>query len=200
MTLRSTTYKSETDFGRQIRGAVRGFWNGTIDYLGFVDIVLGAVHRGYEQAWREGSAVCGITPQERTMEESIVLDRQVLLAQSSVMGFADFVEAHRKVDGFLMRDSAYRASLWSNRYRAVVTLAQSTSCADRKFVWRLGPTSEHCSDCANYAGRVHRGSVWQSVGAIPQSRSLECHGFNCLCSLVPTNERATPGRPGRPHG
>ena len=199
MTLISTT-KSKSDFGRRIRGLVRGLWNDSIDFMSFVNALTSAVFRAYEQAWREGSATCGITSAERTMEESRVLDRELNLAYGSILGFADFVEAHKKVDGHLMRENMGRASIWTNRYDAIVTLAQSTSCSDRKFMWILGGAIDHCDDCLGYHGKVHRGSVWRSVGAIPQSTRLACHGYNCQCRLSRTGDRASPGRPKRPSG
>jgi len=200
MTLHQTTNKSSSDFGRQIRGATRGLWNDSIDFFNFVDTVIGNVYRGYEQAWREGASSCGIGPEDRSSQEAQVLTREISIALERVLPFGDFVANHKKVDGFKLSVSLNRAELWSNRYLAIVNLARSTSCSDRKFEWQLGRTMEHCNDCATYAGRVHRGSVWASVGAIPQSRSLACHGYNCGCRLVPTDGRASPGRPPRPTG
>jgi hypothetical protein len=196
----STITKSSTDFGRRVRGLTRGLWADEIDFFGFVDSLISAIYRGYEQAWQEGSAECGITPADRSSNERMILQREIGIAVERVMPFADFIQAHRKVDGFLLRTNLYRANLWSNRYNAVANLARSTSCADRKFVWVLGPTREHCNDCLTYAGRVHRGSVWESVGARPQSRSLACHGYLCQCRLEPTDAPASPGRPPRPTG
>lgn len=200
MTLISTSKKSNVDFARSIRSAVRGAWKSEIDFFSFMDAVFGAVHRGYERAWREGAAICGITPQERTADEWSVLNREIMIAQGRIAPFADYVFSRQKVDGFLLRQVMGRAEVWSNSYNRIVTLARSTSCADRKFIWVLGPTRDHCTDCANYSGRIHRGSVWRSVGAHPQSRRLECGGWRCLCSLVPTDQPATPGRPPRPSG
>lgn len=200
MSLRSTTWKARPRFASSIRGAVYALWNDSIDFMTFIQTISSAVLRQYEQAWREGSAVCGITSAERTMDETRVLDREIQLALGAVVGFADFVEAHKKVDGHLLKVSAYRRDIWINRYDSIVTLAQATSCADQKFQWFLGGAIDHCDDCLGYHGRVHRGSVWRSVGAIPQSTRLACHGYNCQCRLEPTTARATPGRPRRPTG
>ena len=128
----------------------------------------------------------------------------VILAQHCMEdarpGFADQIEANSKANGGKLTPLLTRAKMWSNRYNAIVTIAQQVSCADKKFKWHLGPTEEHCGDCLTYAGRVHRGSVWASVGAAPQSRSLACGGWNCLCALSPTTDRASGGRPPRPSG
>lgn len=200
MMLRSTSQKNRSLYGRAVRSQVRGLWSDSIDYLTFVYGLQSAIARGYERAWVEGSKTCGLLKTDRTAEEQSVLDRQIRIADSAIFKFADYISARKKVDGHLLRETGARTEIWAKRYDSVVTLARVTSCSDRKFVWELGATSEHCSDCGRYAGRVHRGSVWRSVGAHPQSRRLACRGFNCLCRLTMTDARATPGRPPRPSG
>jgi len=187
-------------FQLNIRAAIRGLWNGTFDYLDFVDQMTNAIFRGYEMAWREGSSQCGITPEERTVEEQARLNQMIQLDIGYIPGLADVILQNSKANGGKLAPLLARGKLWGNRYNAVVTTAQQVSCADQKFRWILGPTKIHCSDCSNYAGRVHRGSVWGTVGAQPQSRSLECGGWNCLCALSPTTDRASGGRPPRPRG
>ena len=192
--------KDLASFGLNIRYATRGLWSGEMDMLAFVDNMSSAIFKGYEQAWQEGAASCGITPADRTVEEQMRLDQSIALDQGYIMGFADYIMMNSKRFGGKLGTCLTRAKIWTNRYNAVVTLAKSIACADKKYIWMLGPTKVHCDDCLGYAGRVHRGSVWRSVGAQPQSRSLACGGFNCLCTLEPTDQPATPGRPRRPSG
>jgi hypothetical protein len=52
--------------------------------------------------------------------------------------------------------------------------------------WIVGPT-EHCGDCLRLNGQVHSAEAWAASGWQPQSSALECGGFNCQCSLVPTD-------------
>jgi hypothetical protein len=92
-----------------------------------------------------------------------------------------------------LRAASSRLPMWINRYTEVVNTAKIMAGADRKLKWVLGPT-EHCSSCLKLAGKVKRGSVWIASGIQPQSRSLECGGFNCQCSLQPTTDRASAGR------
>jgi len=54
------------------------------------------------------------------------------------------------------------------------------------YVWELGPTKEHCTDCLYLSGTVLTASEWIQTGVAPQSPDLECNGFRCMCSLVPT--------------
>lgn len=58
---------------------------------------------------------------------------------------------------------------------------------EKHYRWGLGPTKEHCGDCARLNGQVHTGSEWAASGWRPASRGLECTGYNCLCSLEETD-------------
>ena len=183
---------------KAIRDNVRGLWLGHFDVISFSSNMIEIIDAGYERAWTEGAATCGITREDRTTDETIRLMQESRNDQAYILSFADHIEANSKANGGKLTPLLNRSKMWANRYNAVMTIAQQMSCADGKFRWVLGPTKVHCSDCLNYAGRVHRGSVWNSVGAAPQSHSLECGGWNCLCALAPTTDRASGGRPPRP--
>ena len=92
-----------------------------------------------------------------------------------------------------LRAASSRIPMWINTYRDVVNTAKLMAGANVKLIWVLGPT-DHCSSCLKLAGKVKRKREWLSAGIQPQSRALECGGFNCQCSLQPTSERASPGR------
>ena len=196
----SLLQKSETDFGRRVRGLAHGLWAGTLDWIDFADSMGIAIYRGYEQAWREGADRCGITPAERSDQERIVLQREITADVGRIRSFGDWISQHTKALGFKESVVLTRAEIWTNRYLSIQTLAQVTACADQKLAWRLGSTHEHCSDCLTYNGKVFRASIWRKYGAIPQSRWLECSGFRCQCRLEPTRTPVTPGHPRYPGG
>ena len=194
--------KSAESFAKNIRVAVRGLWTGDFDFMAFVDNMTSAIFKGYEQAWQEGAAQCGMAVADRTAAEQQRLDREVNSDLGHVPGLADFIALNSKANGGKLGASLSRAELWANRYNFVVGIAQQVSCADMKYMWVVGPT-DHCRDCATYDGRIYRGSTWAAVGAQPQSRRLECGGYRCQCSLVPVTSpsvRAWPGRPPAPTG
>ena len=56
-----------------------------------------------------------------------------------------------------------------------------------RYTWRLGATEQHCSDCLFFNGQTLTASEWRQLPA-PQSPDLECGGWLCDCSLVPTTE------------
>ncbi len=92
-----------------------------------------------------------------------------------------------------LRAASSRLPMWINRYRDVVNTAKLMAGEDVKLVWRIGPTKEHCRSCSRLNGKVKRKSQWIASGIRPQSPQLECHGFNCLCTLNPTSEPASRG-------
>lgn len=99
----------------------------------------------------------------------------------------------QKEPDLTLRAASSRIPMWVNRYNDVVNTAKIMAGGDKKLKWVLGPT-EHCSSCMKLAGKVKRGSLWQTSGIRPQSRSLACGGYNCQCSLQPTTDRASAGR------
>lgn len=187
-------------YGSALRGAVRGLWSGVIDAGLFYSMMLTNIDAYYEMAWREGAAMCGIGPADRTTEEQNALNREIMLARSSVAGFGLAIEQGARALGGKLRALMPRVAIWQNRYPAIVMLAQVMSCSNQKMRWEYGGTHEHCADCATYVGKVYRASVWHRWGAVPQSHALDCGGWRCQCRLVPTDEPVTPGRPHSPKG
>lgn len=187
--------KSVASFGLSVRAAAKGYWSGQTDFFSFVNTLISAVLRGYEQAWREGAAVYGVQPEDRTAEEQQVLDGMINQAQSRVTAFADFVAQRTKALGGYWRDVLPRAELWTEQYEAVRARAQAMASQDQKEQWLLGATEKHCIDCAGVANRVYRGSVWNKYGWYPKSTALACHGFYCDCRREQTDLPITKGHP-----
>jgi len=187
--------RAASNYHYSIRTAVRGLWTGALLYMQFIDSMMSTTRAGLTWAYAEGAAACGITPAEYTFEEKIALEQAIVREQNYIGQFADAIEKGSKANGGKLEPFMTRAKMWMNRYNDLVNRAKVTACANRKLLWRLGATEEHCRDCARYDGRIHRGSTWARYEIRPQSPKLACHGFNCLCTLEPTDERALPGRP-----
>lgn len=189
-----TSDKNLATFKASIRAAARGLWSGKSDLLDFVDMMYSAIRRGYEQAWREGAAECGIGPKERTPEEQAILDEMVVANQGYVVRYGDWIETHNQASGAKLQPVLDRSELWVNRYNEVKARAQVMSCQNQKLVWRYGPT-EHCADCRKLNGRVYRAEIWRRYSLRPQSPDLACRGYRCQCRLEPTDLPVTPGHP-----
>lgn len=193
----ATDDKSLATFRASIRAAVRGLWAGQTDLFDFIDMMYSAIRRGYEQAWQDGAKECGIGPRERTPEEDAALSEAIIYNQGFVVKYGDWIAGNTKADGAKLQRALDRAELWVNRYNEVKAKAQVMACQDKKLRWVLGRTERHCNTCRKLHGRVHRASVWRKMDIYPRDTrpgKLECRGFNCDCTLIPTDEPATPGR------
>jgi len=179
-------------FRTNIRGPVRGLWNGAIDRFDFLSQMELAIRRGFEQAWAEGARGCGILPGEYSPEEEAVLRERIFDQLPYLLNFAADIEDNSQANGGKLGALFTRADMWVNRYNEVMNQARVMACGDQKLVWVLGPT-EHCGTCLRLAGKVKRASQWMAHPLQPQSRLLECGGFRCQCSLQPTDAPMSKG-------
>lgn len=84
-----------------------------------------------------------------------------------------------------------RLAMWATTALGAYALGQLWQLQ----IWEYGPTVEHCADCKTLRGQVHTLAEWRDfflrTGKRPQSRSLACGGWNCLCGLYDTGESAS---------
>lgn len=194
--------KSQDSYGVRIRALGRGLWSGEIDQFDFIADMTSAIQRGFDQAWNDGAILCGISPDLRTNVEQARLDQEVNKEYSFLIPLSQFIISQNKEGGGKWKTIASRLHMWETRYAQIKLIAQTLACADRKHKWILGPT-EHCDTCLFYADKVYRLSTWtkwlEPHGLLPQTRGaesgLQCKGYNCQCSLEPTDDPATKGRP-----
>lgn len=130
-----------------------------------------------------------------TEEEQDALQEQIDVNIDRLTDFAEYVADNNRASGQPLSTSLSRASMWLNSYDRVSEIAKSYACGDKKMVWILGATEQHCKDCLRFSGRVYRMSQWNKIGILPKSISLACHGYRCDCKLVPTNKPMSRGRP-----
>ena len=85
-----------------------------------------------------------------------------------------------------------RVDIWANRYPETENRARMHFGGKQRLEWVLGATEKHCSTCAALNGIVAFAEEWEESGVQPQSPpngALECGGWQCDCSLVPTDRR-----------
>lgn len=183
-------------FGREIRGAVRGYWTGVLDGVSFFESFLLTIERGFTSAWYEGAAQCGILPEELTIDEVKALRFKIAQQTAYINRFADAIEVGSKENKGKLTPLLQRAQLWVNRYNDVMNEAQVMACKDQKLRWDLGATEQHCRTCYALNGKVKRASFWKTLGVRPQNAPnllLECEGWRCDCSFNPTDEPLSRG-------
>jgi len=185
----------EFDYRRNIRGAVRGLWGGTIDIFGFLESMNRTIQRGFTMAWYEGAQAVGINSDELTDDEKNALYSEINGELSHTLGLAYAIMQESKANGGKLTPLMQRADMWNARYSYIVSRAMSMAGRDRKLRWVWNPHKEHCSHCRILHGRIYRASVWARYDIRPRMRRLACGGWRCGCSFEPTSDRATPGRP-----
>lgn len=178
-----------------IRSAIRGLWMAALDYNQFTEGMLSVIHRGIPAAWYEGAAECGILPADLSPEEKTALRQAIFHEENYIGRLAIDIEAGSKANGGLLRPLMARGQVWVNRYEEVRQKAMVMACADLKTRWTLG-AAEHCSSCVKLSGKIKRNSYWRRVGILPRVPAapyLECQGYNCQCTLEPTDEPLSKG-------
>ncbi|MGD8499544.1 MAG: hypothetical protein PVJ86_02790 [Phycisphaerales bacterium] len=186
--------RGAANYGSEIRAVFRALWLELITYDAFFSSMMVAIQRGLTLAWEDGAKECGIKSDEFTAAERMELEQFIYDQYSYISGVAEYIEANSKPKGGNWAAMVNRSNLWANKWREVRARAASIACANKKKQFVLGATKEHCKSCLGLNGRVYRYETWAANGAIPPSGAFECQGFQCLCYLVDTDQRVTPGR------
>lgn len=179
---------------RTIQGMVRDLYRGDISEGEFVDTMASLIEAQLTRAWNEGMRENDLDPVEDMEPEwQEKLNALILSEFDYVDGFAaDIVAASEQQipwEGLLAR-----AEVWANRYNDVVTQSIITT-KEQKLLWVFGDT-DHCSTCERLNGIVAWASEWEEAGVVPQNPPndrLECGGWRCQCTLIPTANRRTRG-------
>ncbi len=185
--------KSFSAFRSAIRSSVRALWNGTWNWYEFWESMSDAIRVQYPLAWREGMRLAGMEPEAMTDEERARLALEINRDTRYIGGFGDAIERGSKANGGKLEPLLRRADLWAAGYNRIKELAMTYAANDPKYEWVMGPTREHCKDCLRLEGRVYRASRWKAADIAPRSHRLSCRGYHCLCELVRTTKRGTPG-------
>ena len=157
------------------------------------------IRRQYPVAWAEGMMEVDLTPADMTAKERLALQTATNAAVSAVPSLRDFILTHLKKDDPTRTYAATiapRVNIWINGYGAIAARAAAMAGKDEKLEWRLG-VAEHCTSCVRLAGKVKRASWWSDNGVLPRVPSAEylvCRGFNCKCTLNPTEKPLSRGR------
>jgi hypothetical protein len=188
--------KTYDSYYRQLWKRVKELYSMKIDRFQFesqlADIVQQQITRAYREALRDE----GLDPNLVKTQYADNIQDIIVSEYERISNFAADIEiASHWEKGY--EQFNVRTQLWANRYddaynRAIADIATEQGA---KMEWQLGATEQHCETCAALNGIVARASVWNELGMKPQqppNTALECGGWQCDCSLVITNKRATP--------
>lgn len=156
--------------------------DGEIDEIQFVDLAFELTGEFFLDSFVAGMAAGGVDG-EPNAEEAGYVWWEIDHAQEHLRSFAADITAGR-YDG-KRKVALQRADLYGGQIEYVWWQGLGFAAGDQIYQWSLGGTIKHCKDCLAYHGQRHRMSEWRGVGALPNSYSLACHGFECECELNP---------------
>jgi len=186
-------------FTRDLRNVAYGLWVGATSRAEFRRDFEFTLQGGLGRAWREGAAEFGIAPNELTGEERQKLEDGIRDNFQYINPLATDILANIRGVGKWgpFKDRINRA--WANRYNQMRTQGALLAAKNQKMEWVLHGkhfTKEPCVDCLAQNGRVYRRETWLKAQVFPQSRELECKGYNCGCSFRPAPDaKLARGRP-----
>jgi len=185
--------KTEAFYRRSLRNAVRDLYDGG-DPGAFIDRLIYLIEEQFRRAWNEGARNVGVDPASMTAADREKLQARIDQEFNHVLDFAEAIQTAAEKEQPL--ESLYsRADMWAARYNEIVNAAMTNFGKQTRLRWEVGPT-EHCEDCLALNGYIATAEEWDRArgrGYYPQSPQLECHGFNCRCTLNPTTSPVTPG-------
>lgn len=183
-------FKTLDYFIRVLMDWVNDLFTGEVTEGEFVDRLADLIDQQLTRAFNEGMRANGLDPLlDMTEEYQQALQEIIANEYQYVDAFAHDVATQ---NGSLAQFQN-RAQMWANRYNDVVNQAKLLTAdgADR-YEWVMGPTEKHCSTCGALDGLVATAKEWEISGFKPQGDMLECGGWQCKCSLQPTDRRRSP--------
>lgn len=184
------TVKAQVDLRGKMWEDVQRLYEQRITVRQFVSSAKDTVEEECEQAWNDGMVKNGLDPEKDAKPEHALALLAIIAALAiHLRKLGKDVEQARR-DEKDIETLRSRVDLWANRYPDVVNQAMIATKPDGRFEWVFGNTEKHCSTCAALAGHVATGKEWQDSGYKPQGTMLECGGWNCDCSLIPTDARS----------
>jgi len=186
--------KTEAFYNKTLRRLVRSYYNGYIEEFDFIGIFAALIEGQTRRAYIEGLRIAGFDISEMTSAMWAEMDAIRRSEENYVLDFAQAVlDAKEAETGFEQFNG--RIDVWTNRYPDVVNrgVLAGSKRTGVLLEWVIGET-EHCDTCLSLDGTVAQPYQWDISGFRPQSppnEYLECGGWNCQCSLVPTDKPAT---------
>ena len=187
-------YKTTDYMLNVIEGLVNGVYNNLVggDFIdAMANLISGQLTQAFQQAFEDEGYTDFVLPDYL----SSALERMILSQYDFVDQFyRDIVDA--RIDGTSISPLLARARLWANQWQAAYNEAirLMTLEGGGNLMWVYGE-AEHCETCNSLNGIVASAKEWDELGVQPQNapnNMIACGGWNCQCSLTPTDKRRSP--------
>jgi len=189
--------KSYEQYRARLWGAMVRLYNGGRDG-DFIGSFARTIDEQLTVAWNEGADDVGVSPDEMTAEDMVILNAIIDNENNFIEGVVGEITTARANQEYTReqfdKQWGARVDLWAQRYPEVVNRAHMHFGSKQRLEWRLGATEKHCTTCARLNGIVAFGYEWDEARIHPQmppNEMLECAGWRCDCSLEPTTRRRT---------
>lgn len=187
-------YKTEEYMQRVITGLVNGVYNNLVggDFIdAMANLIGGQLKQAYEQAYADAGYTDYFLPDYlQSSLDAMILGQFDYVDQY----FRDIIDA--RLNGTPVSPLLARAKMWANQYNSAYNEAMRliTVTGGGNMMWVYGE-AEHCDTCRSLNGIVASANEWTELGVQPQNAPnplIDCGGWNCQCSLVPTDKRRSP--------
>lgn len=140
-----------------------------------------------QQAFADGLRDGGVTDATLDGDDLATVQHWVISQSQYVTDFAD--QTYKQ--GLSSAEVGAHAEMWANRSLQEM-YNEGRMSADRNgiYEWVLGKAEKHCKSCLTLAGQRHRFKEYYARDLLPGSQRLDCHGYQCDCKLVKSNEPA----------
>lgn len=178
------------DYGDKLASFVRSNINKSRDdfMVGFESAVRGGLLDVFVRATGADDDGLNATEQAR-------YDKMVRIQVDAVPGYVDAIYANKGAIFDAVRDNLQglganlggRLQMWKNTARQFWNQGLIYGRRKESMTWRIGMTEESCNDCLFYNGQTKGREDWLTLAGVliyPQSRALECNGYNCDCTLI----------------
>lgn len=189
VTIAEAIQSTRLDFEGAVEALLLEAVRGGVKRSTFVSRLMQLI-RGYgEQAYRDGLKDGGV---ESELDDSDLAQFRRFADEQRqyVQGIADAIYADDRVTP---DEAENKPAMWFNKsvYPQYLMGIESAS-QNAALEWVLGSTDEHCGSCRALSGQVRRAKYWLTT-IQPKSGALACKGFNCECTLQPTDRPISKG-------
>ena len=187
-------YKTADYMLNVIEGLVNGVYNNLVggDFIdAMANLISGQLTQAFQQAFEDEGYTDFVLPDYLSSAlEGMILSQYDFVDQF----YRDIVDA--RIDGTSVSPLLARAKLWANQWQAAYNEAirLMTLEGGGNLMWVYGE-AEHCETCNSLNGIVASAKEWDELGVQPQNppnNMISCGGWNCQCSLTPTDKRRSP--------
>jgi hypothetical protein len=192
---KTVTLKSIGEITREYRDTLENWVvsaaNGNIKAGGIARPMRSLIVESAEAVYIEGLREGGVADEELDADDDKAIGEWILSQTPYIYDFAEAAVAVNDLSGderTAARDVMMdRVDLWVRALEVLGKLGYSAAKENMSVTWQIGKTEDNCKVCLRLDGQTHRLKWFTSKGYIPRepgSSTLDCHGYNCDCSLV----------------